>query len=210
MAQSLVGAVVFGSLQAWADDVVFADSRLTQCVSAAVSAASVESAVDLTTLSCNAKGIDDATGIEQLVKLEKLALFGNQLSTIDLRQLTALKELNLANNQLTRIDVSNNSALQVLYLFGNQLVSLDLQQTPALSKIKAEKNRLLVVNFGAQPKLERIYLFDNKMEDIKIDGLTALRFIDVRSNPMPDEVYDYLDAFSGVKASHDGNTEDWE
>ncbi len=47
------------------------------------------------------------------------------------------------------------------------------------------------------------------MGDIKVDRLTGLRFIDVRSNPEPDPVYDYLAAFDGVKVSHDGNTEDW-
>ena len=47
------------------------------------------------------------------------------------------------------------------------------------------------------------------MISIHIDHLEHLNFLDVRSNPMPDEVYDYLDSFKGLKASHDGNTDDW-
>lgn len=193
-----------------ANDAQFPDAKLHACVTAAVESANVTSAQALVSLTCNAKGITDATGIGQLPNLERLSLFGNQLGAIDLRGLAALKELNLANNALMQVDLSGNPSLEVLYLFGNRLEALDLRASPALVKIKAEKNQLLDVRFTQMPALEKVYLFDNKMQDINIDGLSALRFIDVRSNPMPDEVYDYLDAFTGVKASHDGNTEDWE
>lgn len=186
------------------------DAGLAACVAAATEARKLASAEELTTLTCNAMNISDATGIGTLTKLTELSLFGNRLGTIDLRGLHALESLNLANNTLSEIDVSGKAALRTLYLFGNRLSQLDLRETPKLVKLRAEKNQLLEVLFGRMPALEKVYLFDNKMEDIRIDTLTGLRFIDVRSNPMPDEVYDYLDEFSGVKASHDGNTEDWE
>lgn len=78
-----------------------------------------------------------------------------------------------------------------------------------LTKIRAKANRLERIDLTGLTSAERIYLFDNELTTIEIDGLDRLRFLDVRSNPMPDEVYDYLDGFGGLKASHDGNTEDW-
>ncbi|MFK7733841.1 MAG: hypothetical protein AB8B48_19630 [Pseudomonadales bacterium] len=93
--------------------------------------------------------------------------------------------------------------------FGNALKGLNLEANGLLKKVNAEKNKILNVAFPESTTRHKLYLFDNKMEDIKIDSLKALRFLDVRSNPMPDEVYDYLDEFCGVKASHDGNTEEW-
>ncbi len=188
----------------------FPDPALAACIAEATQTGNLAGAQELTALTCNAMNIGDATGIGALTRLRELSLFGNRLRTIDLGGLQGLESLNLANNSLTEIDVSGKPALKTLYLFGNRLGKLDLRETPGLVKLRAEKNQLLEVLFGRMPALEKVYLFDNRMEDIRIDTLTGLRFIDVRSNPMPDEVYDYLDEFSGVKASHDGNTEDWQ
>jgi Leucine-rich repeat (LRR) protein len=187
----------------------FADPRLAACVAAALEKAQVGSLAELATLTCNAMKISDASGLGQLRALKNLSLFGNALTRADVSALTGLETLNLANNRLASIDLSSNAELKTLYLFGNRLEALDLSANPAIEKLKAEKNRILEVRFAAPAALQKVYLFDNKMEDIKIDSLPKLRFIDVRSNPMPDEVYDYLDEFDGVKASHDGNTEEW-
>lgn len=187
----------------------FLDLKLSDCVNKALEKAGGISAVDLTTLTCNAKGISDATGINSLLNLERLSLFGNRLKTIDLSGLDGLENLNLANNALAEIDLSGTKSIKTLYLFGNRLVQLNLEGLEQLVKLKAEKNKLLAVQFARKSALEKVYLFNNEMVDIEIDTLPALKFIDVRSNPMPDEVYDYLDKFDGVKASHDGNTEDW-
>lgn len=192
-----------------AKSVEFADEQLAACVAKAVEQASVGSAADLVSLTCNGSDIKNAAGIDTLTGLQTLSLFGNGLTQIDLGALVHLKTLNLANNRLTQIDLANNSMLESLYLFGNSLTALNLESNRALKKVKAEKNRIVSVVFPESVTLQKVYLFDNKMEDIKIDSLKALRFLDVRSNPMPDEVYDYLDEFSGVKASHDGNTEEW-
>lgn len=199
------------STSAWAElePSHFVDPKLSDCVKKALQKAGGISAVELTTLTCNAKGISDATGINSLLKLQRLSLFGNRLKTIDLSGLNGLENLNLANNALAKIDLSSTKAIKTLYLFGNRLEQLSLEGLEQLVKLKAEKNKLLTVQFAHKSALEKVYLFNNEMVDIEIDTLPALKFIDVRSNPMPDEVYDYLDTFHGVKASHDGNTEDW-
>lgn len=187
----------------------FSDPKLSLCVTKALQKAGVTSVVELSALTCNAQGISDAAGINSLTGLQRLSLFGNRLTSIDLSGFEKLENLNLANNALAEIDLSGTKAIQTLYLFGNQLKQLDLEGLEQLVKLKAEKNKILNVKFAGKSALEKVYLFNNEMEDIQIDTLSALKFIDVRSNPMPDKVYDYLDTFSGVKASHDGNTEDW-
>ena len=187
----------------------FPDPNLAACVVEAMKAEGVATPRDLTRLSCNARKIETATGIETLSSLVELSLFGNRLATINLNNLPHLATLNLADNLLRKVDVSQNAELLKLYLFRNRLTTLDLGRASKLQKLRAENNRLEVVTFGQMPALKKVYLFDNRMEDINIDNLTGLRSIDVRANPMPDEIYDYLDSFSGVKASHDGNTEEW-
>lgn len=207
-----LGALIFGSLSgvSWAAEPVhFPDKRFAACVTSAINKEAVSSAQDLTRLTCNAQGISEVSGIKHLRNLTRLSLFGNRLTSIDLSGLNNLEVLNLANNNLTDINLEPAPALKTLYLFGNQLQHLNLEKQRALVKLKAEKNKLLAVTFANGSPLQKVYLFNNEMVDIKIDSLSALKFLDVRSNPMPDEVYDYLDEFRGVKASHDGNTEDW-
>lgn len=206
---ALLAAMLLVSVPLSAQSVAYADKQLASCVAAAVERANVGSPEELISLTCNGLKIDSVAGIETLIGLESLSLFGNRLKQIDVRALVGLKALNVANNQLEQIELANNPALETLYLFGNALTSLNLQSNPALKKVKAENNEILNVVFPESTTLKKVYLFDNKMEDIQIDSLKVLRFLDVRSNPMPDEVYDYLDEFSGVKASHDGNTEEW-
>ncbi len=191
------------------DSVHFPDPKLSSCVTQALQKAGGIPANELTSLTCNAMGISNAAGVNGLVKLKRLSLFGNKLKSIDLSGLTGLENLNLANNALTDIDLSDTKSISTLYLFGNRLVQLNLTELKQLVKLKAEKNQLLTVEFARESALEKVYLFNNEMVDIVINTLPKLKFIDVRSNPMPDEVYDYLDTFNGVKASHDGNTEDW-
>lgn len=196
-------------MPAMAQPAEFADEELAACVTAAVQQANIDSPAALVSLTCNGMGIEDATGISALTGLQTLSLFGNRLAQIDTSALVELKILNLANNRLKQVDLANNTQLQTLYLFGNALTGLNLESNRTLKKLKAEKNKILKVVFPQSTTLQKVYLFNNEMEDIKIDSLKSLKFIDVRSNPMPDEVYDYLDGFSGVRASHDGNTEEW-
>lgn len=209
-ALTVLAGMLLGT-SAWAEPAParFTDPKLSTCVSKALQKAGGVSTLELTKLNCNNQGITDATGINSLSNLQHLSLFGNRLKRIDLSGMVGLESLNIANNQLTKIDLSATNAIKTLYLFGNKLEQLNLEGLERLAKLKAEKNQLLAVQFAPKSALEKVYLFNNKMVDINIDTLTELKFIDVRSNPMPDEVYDYLDKFRGVKASHDGNTEDW-
>jgi protein phosphatase 1 regulatory subunit 7 len=58
--------------------------------------------------------------------------------------------------------------------------------------------------------LETGYFFDNQLEDLQITGLEKLTFLDVKQNPMPDELYDFYDKQEGIVISHDGNADDWQ
>ena len=59
--------------------------------------------------------------------------------------------------------------------------------------------------------MAKAHIHDNELETIDLaTDLPALTFVDLRLNPLPDPVYDVLDAMEGVTIPHDGNAEDWE
>lgn len=100
--------------------------------------------------------------------------------------------------------------MEEVFAFSNKLTSFELDNLPKLKQIKANSNQLTQFSYKALPELEKIYLFDNLMEMIDIYNLPSMRYMDVRQNPMPDELYEKMDALSGVTILHDGNAEDWQ
>ena len=47
------------------------------------------------------------------------------------------------------------------------------------------------------------------MEHIDIYSLPKMKYMDVRQNPMPDELYEEMDKLKGTTILHDGNADDW-
>jgi Leucine-rich repeat (LRR) protein len=109
-------------------------------------------------------------------------------------QLTTLKCHSKKIEQLDGLEQFKN--LTSLSLFNNKIETANVS---ALSKLST-------LNIA---KLESAHLFDNQMEDLDIVPLVNLTFMDVKQNPMPDELYDFFDEQEGVVISHDGNADDW-
>ena len=99
--------------------------------------------------------------------------------------------------------------LEKLYLFKNQLATLDMSGLSALHTVRMMQNQLKTLDISALKNLKTGYFFDNKLTDLQISGLDKIEFLDVRQNPMPDELYDFYDEQDGVVISHDGNADDW-
>jgi len=71
------------------------------------------------------------------------------------------------------------------------------------------QNQLNKLEISPLQSLVESYLWDNQLEDLQITGLDKLEFLDVKQNPMPDELYDFYDQHTGITISHDGNADDW-
>lgn len=207
---SLVIISLVSGQSAHALDLTFADNNLTSCVQEIISKKQWRSLEQITSVECHSKKITSLVGIEQLVKLQKLSLYNNNLTQAELGNLPELRHLNLAKNQISQIKLIKLPALAELYLFGNHLEKFHLQQLPALKLLKINDNRILTFTYQDLPAVEKIYMFNNLMEHVDIYHLPAMTYMDARQNPMPDPLYEEMDKMKGVTYLHDGNAEDWQ
>lgn len=186
-----------------------ADPALHGCLQKQADKQGWTQSTDVVALKCHGKGITSGEGLTQLTALRSLSLYNNKLTELDVRQLKQLKSLNVANNQLNKLHISGLQQLQTLYAFRNRLEYLDLDGLRSVTKVRLMQNRLKQLDITPLKALQSGYLFDNKLEDLQITGLTELTFLDVKQNPMPDELYDFYDEQEGIVISHDGNADDW-
>jgi len=187
------------------------DESLQSCLQAAAAKNGWVYATDVTALNCNGKGISYVDDINAFANLKKASFFRNKVVEAQLSDLPMLEHLNLANNQLKSIEISDAGRLEELYLFNNSLSDFDATGLKSLKKLRINQNKLESIKLENLEVLEKVYLFDNQLPDLDLStNLPKLSFVDARSNPMPDEVYDYLDSLEGITIPHDGNAEDWE
>lgn len=206
----VIGFAILISGHAQAIDLELEDANLQACVVAQAQKQAWQSVAQFTALECHSKNIRSLAGLEQLVNLEKLSLYNNQLAEVSLVNLPKLRHLNLAKNKIAQVALKNLPALRELYLFGNKLTALNLESLPALSLLKINDNQITGFTYKELPLLEKIYMFNNLMEDVDIYHLPAMKYMDARQNPMPDPLYEEMDKMTGVTFLHDGNAEDWQ
>jgi len=99
-----------------------------------------------------------------LPNIERIHIWGNQLTELNLGQLSDgfdnLNELNVSGNQISTVDLTDNcSNLELLDLSCNQLTSLDLQQLPQ--------------------SLKQLYLQYNPLKSITLVELPELELINL-------------------------------
>ena len=189
--------------------ITFEDKALQTCVEQGMEKSRVSQISQLVVLKCHNKGIKSVSGIEQLVGLQNLSLFGNRITSADLTALKALETINLAKNNLATIRIHGLKNLETLYLFKNKLVTINFDGVISLKKMRVMQNKLNILDIAPLRSLTEAYLWDNQLKDLQITGLDKLEFLDVKQNPMPDELYDFYDKQTGIMISHDGNADDW-
>jgi hypothetical protein len=201
--------VVFTSKTNASDPMTIEDDALQSCILQGMKKSGFNQPDQLIKLKCHNQGIKSVSGLEQLVNLESLSLFGNRITNADLTALKSLKHINLAKNNLTNLQISGLKHLETLYLFKNKLSTINFEGVVSLTKMRIMQNKLDVLDISPLQSLTEAYLWDNQLEDLQITGLDNLEFLDVKQNPMPDELYDFYDKQSGITISHDGNADDW-
>lgn len=185
------------------------DEALSQCIKQTWDKEGLTDVTQLTKLTCHNKGIESVAGIELLTNLEHLSLFGNSITDANLSKLSYLSYLNLANNNLVSLQIDGLAKLKTLYLFKNKLSTINFDGLVAVEKVRLMENQLTQLDISCLTSVIEIYLWDNQLEHLEINGLHTLKFLDVKQNPMPDQLYDFFDAQTGITIIHDGNAEDW-
>lgn len=187
----------------------FADAALSKCIKEHAQANGWVTAEEVTKLKCHGMDIKNIEGINVFTQLTSLSLFNNELQSVDLSSLNDLEAINIADNKLQNINITGLSKVTSLYLFKNELTTVDFTGLSQLKKLRITNNQLNKVDISSLVALEKAYFFDNKLEDLIVKGLPKLKFIELRQNPMPDEVYDRYDELEGITIVHDGNADDW-
>ena len=184
------------------------DANLRKCLLKAQVQHHWKTTKEVTQIKCHSKKISSIQGLEQFSALTELSLFNNNIEHLQLPPFTQLRKLNIAKNPLTKLRLSHPT-LEELFVFSANLQYLHLN-LPAAITIRANNNRLVEFNYQQLNQLNKLYLFNNELPTMDITRLPALVFLDVRQNPMPDELYDKMDQLTHVTTFHDGNAEDWQ
>lgn len=184
------------------------DANLRKCLQKAQAQHHWKTTKEVTQIKCHSKKISSIQGLEQFVEVTELSLFNNNIEHLQLPPLTKLRKLNIAKNPLTKLQLSH-PALEELFVFSANLQYLHLN-LPAATTIRANNNRIEEFSYQRLSQLNKLYLFNNELPTMDITRLPALAFLDVRQNPMPDELYDRMDQLTHVTTFHDGNAEDWQ
>lgn len=190
-------------------ELTFNDPALASCIADTAAENGWTTVAQFVSLKCHSMDIKKAQDVTQLSAIKSLSLYNNQISQLDLTELTQLEELNLAGNQLIQLQIRGLNQLETLYLFRNKLTTVDLTGLSKVHTVRLMQNTLETLDITPLISLQKGYFFDNQLEDLQITGLSQLEFMDVRQNPMPDELYDFYDEQDGMVISHDGNADDW-
>lgn len=194
----------------WLATLSIKDKALKACIHALATKNKWQNIEQVETIKCHSKGIENLNGLEAFRQLKSLSLFNNKLVHADLRAFQQLENINISNNKLTKIQLTNLNKLTTLYLFKNRLTTVDFTGLSKLNKLRITNNQLSTLDISPLVALKKAYFFNNELEDLVVKGLANLTFIELRQNPMPDEVYDRYDAIEGVTIIHDGNADDWQ
>jgi len=186
----VVNALLFAQASA---SCAFADQRLEAAVRTALS---IEASVDLDcrvlsaldSLVAAEDDIESLEGMQQLVGLEYLDLWGNAVTDIrPLAELTALTSLELGNNAIT--DVSALAGLTRLTRLGireNDIPDIRaIEGLTELTDLDISFNRISDISpMSGLTRLETLRVYDNPISDIgAMRGLTRLHELHVHDLP---------------------------
>jgi hypothetical protein len=159
----------------------FADPLLERCVYDAGKLWVSE----LTELRCvpdEDRTVRDATGIEQLVSLQRLDLSGSELSELDLSANTALTHLTLSAAQLTELDLTANKALTNIDIFDTALHELDLSENTLLKYLDIRQTPLTLINLSKNKALIYLDLVQTSLSSIDLRENTNLNGLNLSNN----------------------------
>ena len=126
--------------------------------------------------------INNVTGINKLVNLESLNLYGNKLTSIDLSENVNLNSIEMENNSLTTIDLSQNTNLANIDLWGNKLTSIDLSNNIKLGTLVIGNSELSTLDLSHNVNLFSLDLVDSSVTNLNLSNNTKLEYLYLYNN----------------------------
>ena len=162
-------------------------------------------AIGVDLLSFDYLPIENTTGLEAFVDLERLDARECAFDEIDLSQNTKLNQLTITYNDLNGIDLSNNVLLTTvfldycglseidvsqnvnliqLYMLGNELTEIDLSNNTALTSIWLSENNFTEIDLSNNVNLNGIHLDRNQLTSLDLSNNPALLVLEVYENQL--------------------------
>ncbi|WP_299609290.1 T9SS type A sorting domain-containing protein [uncultured Aquimarina sp.] len=138
-------------------------------------------------LEFNSDGINELTGLQEFIALEKLICYDNNISTITANQLpTSLKELDIQKNLIQNLDISGLNQLEVLDCSSNLLDNLDVSGNNNLKDIRANTNLFTSIDLSKNTNLQ----------EVRISAATQLEKVNLKNGSLTNPSFVILTANS--------------
>lgn len=121
-------------------------------------------------------------GMNFFVKVEKINIPNNKLTSADVSPFTVLTELNLSGNQLTTIDFTRTGKLQKVDLSNNQITEIKALSGHELVEVDLHNNKLNSVSVSYTSTLESLDVSHNELTTLENHECRALKYLNCSYN----------------------------
>lgn len=122
--------------------------------------------------------------LNELPKLNLLAINDNQFSDLTMQHLSGLKSLDCSNNQIGVINFDQTMALSLIKAANNKMAELpDLSRTPLLQHLDMSFNLLQKVDIEGLNELSSLLADNNQIASFRLHNLPSLLSVFCEDNP---------------------------
>ena len=140
-----------------------------------LTALDVRNLPELTVLNLWANYDIKAIDVSKNLKLERLDVAQNSLTSLNVKNNRKLVELQVYCNQLTSLDLSSNYMLKTLYCSENQFTSLDLSSNVSLEDLTVSENPIAELNLHPLSNLKTLYCKKMQLKKLDVSRCTELQ-----------------------------------
>src|SRR5699024_4999344 len=128
--------------------------------------------------------IEDLTGIEAFINLERLTLTNNALDSLDLSNNLLLEYLAVDYNDLVYLNLGNNTHITDLICNNNNLTDLDLSQNISLQEIDLKQNNIDSLNLSNNLEINYLVCRNNQLIYLNLKGINGdSSMVNTEQNP---------------------------
>ena len=116
------------------------------------------------------QNINDLSGIEDFLSLERLDVESNNLTSLDLSLNINLINLKCRTNQITSLNLSNNILLDYIDCSHNQIQSLDFSNNTSLTHISCFNNQISLIILNGANALTTLLCNENQLSSLDLSS----------------------------------------
>ena len=137
-------------------------------------------------LNCSFNHLDSSSleSLKYVLKLERLLIRNNNITSIDISSYTSLEHLDLNNNYVTQLSAQRVLILRNLTCKNNQLTNLDIINCKNLKLLSCEKNKLSELNLQGLKKLWHVNCNSNQLTKINLSDTRHLSMLCCNDNQL--------------------------